>query len=304
MKKAFIFPGQGSQYVGMGLDFYESLKLVKDKYIIASEILGYDIAKISFYDQDNNLNETKYTQPAIFIHSAIINDILKEKQILPNAVAGHSLGEFSALYSANVLSFVDALKIIKVRANEMSKANKKNKGSMAAIIGANKQELSIICKQKNIVVPANINSQKQIVISGELSSIQNAINKAKELGIRKAVELNVSGAFHSPLMSSAREPLKNVINSVNFNDALVPIFQNINAQPIMKKNNIKANLIKQLENPVKWYDSIINIKNKGIKNFIEIGPNRVLSGLNRQIVPKCLTYNLDQLNDINSYAKL
>ena len=207
MHNAFLFPGQGSQYVGMGEDFYSNSEYAKEVYNNASDLLGFDLQEISFNGPDDILKQTQYTQPAIFVHSVIVDKFLKDKDIKPDAVAGHSLGEFSALVSANVISFEDALKIIKVRSTEMANAGKNSPGTMAAILGADDQQIKIICNQDGIVVPANINAPGQIVISGELKAVENAINTAKEIGVRRALALTVSGAFHSSLMSPARQPL-------------------------------------------------------------------------------------------------
>ena len=304
MPKAFIFPGQGSQYVGMGSDFYSKSEKVRKLYRSAEKILGYNLAKISFNGPENKLNQTEFTQPAIFVHSVIMDDYLKNTGTNPEAVAGHSLGEFSALVSAGVVSFEDALQIIKVRSQSMADAEQVSPGTMAAIMGINNKQLKIICNQEGIVVPANINSPEQVVISGEIEAINNALITAKKLGIRKVIKLNVSGAFHSPLMQSAREPLKKVINSVNFMDAKVPIYQNFIAQPILDTKIIRQNILNQLENPVLWVDTIVEMLNNGITEFIEVGPGKVLTGLNKHINRDILTYNFDKLKDLEAYAML
>ena len=269
MHNAFLFPGQGSQYVGMGEDFYSNSEYAKEVYNNASDLLGFDLQEISFNGPDDILKQTQYTQPAIFVHSVIVDKFLKDKDIKPDAVAGHSLGEFSALVSANVISFEDALKIIKVRSTEMANAGKNSPGTMAAILGADDQQIKIICKQDGIVVPANINAPGQIVISGELKAVENAINTAKEIGVRRALALTVSGAFHSSLMSPARQPLLEIMNSITFNNANIPVFQNVSAAPVTKASIIQENILKQLENPVLWSDIILNMKKDGISDFFE-----------------------------------
>ena len=298
MLKAFLFPGQGSQHVGMGKVLYDSYDYIKEIYQTATDILGFNLIEISFYDKYNKLDQTQFTQPAIFMHSIVVDWLLKKKNIKPNAVAGHSLGEISALVSANVLKFEDALKIVKIRANAMFNASNTSPGIMAAVIGANKKQINVLCDQDGIVVPANYNSPNQIVISGEVNAVNSAIASAKKMGIKRIIKLNVSGAFHSPLMNSVKKPLLNIIDSTNFNNSLVPIYQNISANPVIKASTIKINLIKQLENPVLWLQTILNMKKIGISKFIEVGPGNVLMGLNKKIYPKSITYNYNKIEDI------
>ena len=206
------------------------------------------------------------------------------------------------MVSAKVLSFEDALSVVKVRANEMAKAGENNPGSMAAIIGASEDQINEICNQEGVVIPANINAPGQVVISGEVSAVENAINTAKLIGIRKALPLNVSGAFHSPLMTPAREPLSKVLNSVNFNDAIIPVYQNVNAKSVQSADEIKENILKQLENPVRWSDIITNMNNENFTTFIEVGPGKVLSGLNRRIIENHQSTSIGTLEQIESYA--
>ena len=300
MPNAFLFPGQGSQYVGMGEDLYKQSDSAKLLYHTASEILGFNLQDVSFRGPEDRLMETQFTQPAIFVHSIIVDKFLKDKDIKPDAVAGHSLGEFTALVSANVLSFEDALKIVKVRSTEMANAGKQSPGSMAAILGADDKQLKMICKQDGIVVPANLNAPGQIVISGEINAIENAIITAKNIGAIRAFPLNVSGAFHSPLMSPIRKPLLNIINSVKFKDANIPVYPNVSAIPVIKASIIQENILKQLENPVLWSDTILNMKRDGINDFFEVGPGKVLKGLNRRIYPESITINCDKLEHLES----
>lgn len=284
MNKAFLFPGQGSQFVGMAKDLFNEFQLAKNLFEEAEAILGYNLAKIAFEGPDEILKQTQFTQPSIFVHSVIINNILFDKGIFPLAVAGHSLGEFSALVAAEVLSFGDALSIVKVRADEMAKAGELQPGAMAAILGAEQDQLEAICDQNGIVLPANLNAPGQVVISGEVDAVADAIITAKKMGIRRALPLNVSGAFHSPLMTPARVPLLEALEAVNFRDAKVPVYQNVNAKPVTDANELKSNILKQLESPVRWAEIISNMNCDGFTSYLEIGPGKVLQGLNRRIL--------------------
>ena len=284
MNKVFLFPGQGSQFVGMAKDLFNEFQLAKNLFEEAEDILGYNLAKIAFEGPDEILKQTQFTQPSIFVHSVIINNILFNKGVFPLAVAGHSLGEFSALVAAEVLSFGDALSIVKVRADEMAKAGELQPGAMAAILGAEQDQLEAICDQNGIVLPANLNAPGQVVISGEVDAVGDAIITAKEMGIRRALPLNVSGAFHSPLMTPARVPLLEALEAVNFRDAKVPVYQNVNAKPVTDANELKSNILKQLESPVRWSEIISNMNRDGFTSYLEIGPGKVLQGLNRRIL--------------------
>ena len=284
MNKVFLFPGQGSQFVGMAKDLFDEFQFAKDRFKQAENILGYNLAEIAFEGPDEILKQTQFTQPSIFVHSVIINDFLSSKGIFPSAVAGHSLGEFSALVSAQALSFEDALSIVKVRANQMAKAGDLQPGSMAAILGADRGQLETICNQNGIVLPANLNAPGQVVISGEVDAVANAIITAKKIGIRRALPLNVSGAFHSPLMTPARVPLLEALDSVNFSDARIPVYQNVSAKPVTNADELKSNILKQLESPVRWAEIISNMNRAGFTSFLEIGPGKVLQGLNKRIL--------------------
>lgn len=283
MKKAYVFPGQGSQFVGMVRDLYEANpKIVQPYFDKAKEILGFDIQKIMFEGTEEDLLQTSVTQPAIFLHSVVQNSLLDNFEA--KAVAGHSLGEFSALVAAKVLSFEDGLELVKARANAMQKACNEQESGMAAIIALSDEEVEEICSQINgVVVPANYNTIGQVVISGEMAAIDEAIEKFKEAGARMAIKLKVNGAFHSPLMKSAEEELANKINEVVFNNPVCPIYQNVSAKAETDIENIKQNLIKQLTAPVKWTQTIVNMKADGFTEFDEIGPGKVLTGLIRKI---------------------
>jgi [acyl-carrier-protein] S-malonyltransferase len=302
MKKVFLFPGQGSQFVGMAKDLFDEFQFAKDRFRKAENILGYNLAEIAFEGPDDILKQTQFTQPSIFVHSIIINDFLSSKGISPSAVAGHSLGEFSALVSAQALSFDDALSIVKVRANEMAKAGNLHPGSMAAILGADENQLETICNQSGIVVPANLNAPGQVVISGEIDAVTNAISTAKEIGIRRALPLNVSGAFHSPLMTSARVPLLEALDSVNFNDAKIPVYQNVNAEPVTKADELKSNILKQLESPVRWSEIISNMSRDGFTSFLEVGPGKVLQGLNKRILAEHESSSIGTKDQLEFYV--
>jgi [acyl-carrier-protein] S-malonyltransferase len=279
---AHVFPGQGSQFSGMGKELYENSELARKYFHSANEILGFDIAKIMFEGTEEELKQTSVTQPAIFLHSVIdafVNDYSR-----PDAVAGHSLGEFSALVAAKALSFEDGLKLVKVRAEAMQLACNNQASSMAAILGVEDALIEEICSsiENEIVVAANYNTIGQVVISGTENGIDKAIEKLKEAGAKRALKLNVNGAFHSPLMKSAEEALAKKINDTLFNQPLCPVYQNFTAQPSTEIQVIKDNLIRQLTGPVRWTQTIKNMQINGIENFIEIGPGKVLTGLIRK----------------------
>lgn len=285
MKRALVFPGQASQYVGMANDIYDQHESVRSMYATAKKILGYDIGKITFNGPIEELTETKITQPALFIVSAAFFSLLP-KGLAFEMTAGHSLGEYSALYAAGVLSFKDALSIVKARAEGMQKAAESQKGTMAAILNQTREEVEKIClhgSKRGIVQAANFNSPGQIVISGEADAVHYTMDIAKNLGIRKVIALNVSGAFHSPLMAPAKTELAAAIDKAKFNVARVPVVANVDAQSTTDPEKIKSNLIDQLENPVLWEDSVGTMLREGCTNFLEVGPGRVLQGLIRRI---------------------
>lgn len=286
MKTALVFPGQASQQVGMGKDLYENYDIAKEMFEIAEKILEFDLAKICFDGPKTALTETKITQPALFVVSSIITRILKEKSFEFDAVAGHSLGEYSAMYSAGVFSFEDGLKLVKERGNSMQLAGEKNPGTMAAIIKLDKEKILEACDKASeygLVKIANINSENQIAISGEKDAVQSAMKYAKKLGAKIVVELEVSGAFHSPLMSYATEILTSKINSVSFKKPKISIYANVDAKSCHSIPKLKENLINQIESPVLWLDTINNMINDGFGKFIEVGPGKVLRGLIKRI---------------------
>lgn len=277
--KALVFPGQGSQFSGMGKDLYEASSSAKKMFERADEVLGFGLSDIMFNGTDEDLKQTKVTQPAVFLHSVVM---FYEKFANENfgMVAGHSLGEFSALVAAGVLSFEDALVLVSKRAMAMQKACEKQKSTMAAVIRLDREIVERICAEtEGIVVPANYNSPEQIVISGSEESIDAACEKMKEAGARRALKLQVGGAFHSPLMEPAREELAEAIMSTQFCDAKVPIYQNVDAMPHRMANEIRENLVKQLTSAVRWSDSVVKMHADGADEFIEVGPGQVLTGL-------------------------
>jgi [acyl-carrier-protein] S-malonyltransferase len=304
LKNSWVFPGQASQKVGMGLDFYENTDLGKNYYDLANDILGEDIKDISFNGPDEKLKITKFTQPAIFIVSTIISHLLLEKGYNPDGVAGHSLGEYSALAAAGGIDFETGLELVKVRSNSMDNAGKLIPGTMAAVIGMDRakvKELTQELSSEQIVVAANYNTENQIVISGNIETVKDFIDIAKENGARMAIPLNVSGAFHSPLMKPAREELADKLDSIEITDINIPIYSNVNAKPTRKGSDIKKSLINQLENPVLWFDSINNMVSDGFSKFTEIGPGKVLCGLNKKINKDLFTNNIESYRELESY---
>ncbi len=281
--KAYIFPGQGAQFSGMGKDLYENSKTAYELFNNANEILGFKISDVMFNGSAEDLKQTSVTQPAIFLHSVILA-MSKENEISPAMVAGHSLGEFSGLVINKSISFEDGLNLVSIRANAMQKACENNPGTMAAVLGLEDKLIENICNEvKGTVVPANYNCPGQLVISGELKAIELACEKLKELGARRAIVLPVGGAFHSPLMQEAKIELENAINKTIFSNPIFPIYQNVSGLPYSSEIEIKENLISQLTSPVKWTQSITQMVENGAKEFIEVGPGRVLQGLVRKI---------------------
>lgn len=281
--KAYIFPGQGAQFPGMGKDLFEKSKTAYELFNIANEILGFKISDIMFNGSAEDLKQTSVTQPAIFLHSVILA-ISKGNEISPKMVAGHSLGEFSALVVNKSISFEDGLKLVSIRANAMQKACENNPGTMAAVLALDDDIVENVCKEINgIVVAANYNCPGQLVISGELKSIESACEKLKQIGARRALVLPVGGAFHSPLMEEAKKELEDAINKTVFSNPICPIYQNVNGLPFSSENEIKENLISQLTSPVRWTQSINKMINDGANEFIEVGPGKVLQGLVKKI---------------------
>ena len=292
--KAYVFPGQGAQFSGMGKDLYEKSPLAKDMFEKANSILGFRITDLMFSGTDEDLKQTKVTQPAIFLHSTILAAVLGDS-FTPDMVAGHSLGEFSALVANRTLSFEDGLTLVSKRALAMQKACELTPSTMAAILGLDDKIVEDVCASiSEVVVPANYNSPGQIVISGSNEGIDKAIEILKEKGAKRALKLAVGGAFHSPVMEPARKELEAAIRSTKFSKPVCPVYQNVNAAASMEPEHIQMNLVAQLTSPVRWTQTVINMIAGGATSFVEVGPGNVLSGLikkvNRDIITESAAF--------------
>lgn len=303
MKSALLFSGQGSQYVGMLKDIFENSISGKNQIEKADEILGFDFSQILFEGPIDKLKETRFTQPALFLHSAVVFDLLKENLSF-DAVAGHSVGEYAALYSAGVISFEDALKLVALRGKLMFEAGEQLPGTMFAVIGADDAKVESLCKELTengngeVIVSANYNSVGQVVISGSAEYLRASASNFKTIGAKMITELQVSGAFHSPLMEPAKVELEKAINEISFNDAKVPVYANIYAKPLVNSDEIKKALILQLTSPVYWTQTMLEMQNDSINSFIEIGPNKVLQGLVKRTLKDVEISGFDKFTDI------
>jgi [acyl-carrier-protein] S-malonyltransferase len=305
MKTAFIFPGQGAQYIGMAVDLYKKYAEVRDMYELSNEILGFEMDKISFEGPEEKLKQTYITQPAIFVHSLALNSLLF-KSFDVKFAAGHSLGEYSALVCAGALNFENGLKLVKLRGELMQRAGERQKGTMAAIIGMDGDKLVEICKEANeagIVQVANFNSPGQLVISGSVEGVRKAMELAKKNKAKLVKELVVHGAFHSPLMEPAKEEFKIALEDVEFNQLNFPVYVNVTGNAITsetKADEIRDLLYNQLTSSVRWEDCVRNMVNDGADNFVELGPGKVLQGLVKRICPNITVRGFDKAEDITS----
>ncbi len=299
MSVAYIFPGQGSQYVGMGKDLCEQFPEAKKYFDEADAVLGVSLSKICFEGPEEELKQTKNTQPAIFLHSVALWNLLKPSDAA--MVAGHSLGEYSALVAAGAISFADAIKLVRLRGELMQKAGEENPGTMAAIVGLDPNAVNEITKnasEAGVVQPANFNSPGQIVISGSVDGVRKAMELAKAAGAKLVKELVVSGAFHSPLMQSAKDKLKEALDAVMITDASIPVYANVTAKPVQKADEIRRLLFEQVTSPVRWEETVVNMSADGAAKFIEIGPGKVLQGLVKRTAATAEIAGVDKASEV------
>jgi [acyl-carrier-protein] S-malonyltransferase len=297
-RRAFVFPGQGSQYVGMGKDFFDGNTDARELFRHADEVLGIPLSTICFEGPDEVLRQTRNTQPAIFVHS--LAAVGRLERVAPSMVAGHSLGEYSALTVAGALSFDDALRLVRLRGELMQKAGEEQQGTMAAVLGLDDDDVEKICREASgagVVQAANFNSPGQIVISGSVEGVRAAMALAKQRGAKLVKELVVSGAFHSPLMESARNGLKSALATATIRDAAIPVYANVTAEPVTAAAEIRDLLYRQLTSPVRWEQTVRNMVRDGASSFTEVGPGKVLQGLVKRTLPEIPASGIDKLTD-------
>lgn len=301
-KKAFLFPGQGSQYVGMAKDLFDNSVEAKEMIRTADEAVGANLSYIMFNGPEEELKQTEFTQPAIFLHSVVLASLIRT--LRPDAAAGHSLGEYSALVAAGAIQFYEAVKLVRQRGLAMQYAGTVMQGTMAAVVGLQPEVVESLCKEASavgIVQCANFNSPGQIVISGSVDGVKKAMELCKSNGAKLVKELVVSGAFHSPLMEPAKERLQKALDETNFYNARFPVYTNVTAKPVNDKDEIKKLLFEQLTSPVRWEETIRNMINDGIEEFYEIGPGKVLQGLVKRINPDVKVFGIDKYEDVYQY---
>lgn len=301
-KKAFLFPGQGSQYVGMAKDLFDNSVEAKEMIRTADEAIGANLSYIMFNGPEEELKQTEFTQPAIFLHSVVLASLIRT--LRPDAAAGHSLGEYSALVAAGAIQFYEAVKLVRQRGLAMQYAGTVMQGTMAAVVGLQPEVVENLCKEASavgIVQCANFNSPGQIVISGSVDGVKKAMELCKSNGAKLVKELVVSGAFHSPLMEPAKERLQKALDETNFYNARFPVYANVTAKPVSEKEEIKKLLFDQLTSPVRWEETIKNMIDDGIEEFYEIGPGKVLQGLVKRINPDVRVFGIDRYEDVYQY---
>ena len=304
-KTVLLFPGQASQYVGMGKDLYQESAEVRKLYELASDVIGEDIAELSFNGPSETLRRTRFTQPAILLHSLAMLQVMKDEPLSFEFAAGHSLGEYGALAACGALSFEDAVKAVVRRASLMEEACVANPGTMAAVMGLSSEEVDQLCEKASaagVVVPANYNSDAQIVISGAVAAVEKAVEVAKEMGAKRAILLEVGGAFHSPLMEPARAGLEAYLKDITINTPTRPVIANVVASPVSSAEEIRDLLVKQITAPVRWSQTMSYLEAQAVTRVIEIGPGKVLSGLAKRALSAELILNLDTLEQLRTFA--
>ena len=302
----FLFPGQGSQAVGMGKDLAERFAHARRRYQEAADVLGFDLARICFDGPEDELRQTRVTQPALYVHSCILADLLAEREIRPAAAAGHSLGEYSALYAAGAFSFADGLRLVKARAEAMQKAGQINTGTMAAIVGLNDEAVAKLCEEmsdREVVVPANYNSPGQLVISGDVPAVKRAVEAAKARGAKLARELPVSGAFHSPLMKPAADSLAAALKTVPLKSPQVPVISNVTGKAHTDVESLRRLLSEQLLSPVRWTQSVSELARMSDAQWLEVGSGNVLAGLLKRIVPGASAVTIGSAADLDKLTE-